>query len=149
MEELRTLPHSHLDRLAVQKLFGVRERRARQIMAGLPGLRAGNALAVERQALVAWLEKLVAGEVFQREIGRRQRVVEDLERTRQELAARRIRIRAPEQPLSSLPGWSSGIDLRPGELRIRFHGAEDLAAKLFELSQAMARDWLAFSQQLE
>ena len=32
------------------------------------------------------------------------------------------------------------IELRPGELRIQFYGAEDFAAKLFEVSQAMAND---------
>jgi hypothetical protein len=31
-------------------------------------------------------------------------------------------------------------------LRIEFYGAEDLAAKLFELSQAMANDWQAFAR---
>ena len=45
LETLRGMESSHLDRLAVQKLFGVRERRARQLMAGLTGLRAGNASA--------------------------------------------------------------------------------------------------------
>ena len=42
-----------------------------------------------------------------------------------------------------------GIELRPGELRIQFYGAEDLAAKLFELSQAMANDWQAFARAVE
>ena len=45
-----------------------------------------------------------------------------------------------------LPG---DITLKPGELRIEFFGAEDLAAKLFELSQAMANDWQAFARAVE
>jgi hypothetical protein len=36
-----------------------------------------------------------------------------------------------------------------GELRIEFFGAEDLAAKLFELSQAMTNDWQAFARAVE
>jgi hypothetical protein len=56
LETLRGMESSHLDRPAVQKLFGVRERRARQIMAGLPGLQVGNASAVARVALIARLE---------------------------------------------------------------------------------------------
>jgi hypothetical protein len=40
---------------------------------------------------------------------------------------------------------SPEIEVRPGELRICFAGAEDLAAKLFELSQAMANDWDRFA----
>jgi hypothetical protein len=43
-------------------------------------------------------------------------------------------------------GLGEGIDLQPGELRVHFIGAEDLAAKLFELSHAMANDWEAFRE---
>ena len=75
---------SHLDRLAVQKLFAVRERRARQLMAGLPGLRAGNASAVARLALIARLEETAQGGLFQWEVNRRARVVEELDRTRRQ-----------------------------------------------------------------
>ena len=44
---------------------------------------------------------------------------------------------------------SSDIALKPGELRIEFFGAEDLAAKLFELSKAMANDWQSFARAVE
>ena len=50
---LRSMTFTQLDRLAVEKLFRVRQRRARQIMAGLEGLRVGNAAAVSREALIA------------------------------------------------------------------------------------------------
>ena len=43
LDVLRGMDASDLDRPAVQKLFRVGERRARQLMAGLPGIRAGNA----------------------------------------------------------------------------------------------------------
>jgi hypothetical protein len=46
-------------------------------------------------------------------------------------------------------GLSGDIALKPGELRIEFYGAEDLAAKLFELSHAMANDWQAFARAVE
>ena len=134
----------------MQKLFGVRERRARQIMAGLPGLRAGNASAVLRTALIAQLEETASGRVFQWEVNRRMRVVEELDRTRRQLAARRVRIPAAadveERRLRDLSG---DIALKPGELRIEFFGAEDLAAKLLELSKAMNNDWPAFAQAVE
>ena len=42
-----------------------------------------------------------------------------------------------------------GIEVRPGELRSEFYGAEDLAAKLFEISQAMANDWQDFARAVE
>ena len=147
---LRRMEYSHLDRLAVQRLFGVRERRARQIMAGLPALQVGNAVAVERQALIQRLECTVAGERFQWEITRRARLVEDLDRTRRQLAGRRVRLPAATDVRDrSISELASGIELRPGELHIQFYGAEDLAAKLFELSQAMANDWQAFVRAVE
>ena len=150
LEELRALQVSHLDRLAVQKLFRVRERRARQIMAGLPALQVGNAVAVERRALIARLENTCAGDRFQWEIARRARLVEDLDRTRRQLAARRVRIPAAADVRDrSVRELGGGIELRPGELRIAFYGAEDLAAKLFEVSQAMANDWQAFAKAVE
>jgi hypothetical protein len=150
LEELRAMRVSHLDRLAVQKLFRVRERRARHLMAGLSGLRVGNAFAVERLALIARLEQTASGERFQVEICRRSRVVEDLERTRRQLAARQVRIPATDAVRDrSVRELGAGIELRPGELRIGFHSAEELAGKLFELSQAMANDWPAFSQKVK
>ena len=74
LETLRTMEASHLDRQAVQKLFGVRERRARQLMAGLPGLQVGNTFAAARLALMARLEETAAGGLFQWEVNRRARV---------------------------------------------------------------------------
>jgi hypothetical protein len=55
LEELRALEISHLDRLAVQKLFGVRERRARQILAGLPASRSATpSPSSARHSLRGW-----------------------------------------------------------------------------------------------
>ena len=67
--------------------------------------------------------------------------------TRRQLSARRAVIPAtPDVREREVSGLAAGIDLMPGELRVRFDGAEDLAAKLFELSQAMANDWTAFTK---
>ena len=55
LSALRSMTSADLDRAAVEKLFRVRQRRARQIMAGLEGLRVGNAAAVSREALIARL----------------------------------------------------------------------------------------------
>lgn len=145
LSELRGMEASHLDRLAVQNLFQVRERRARQIMAGLPGLQFGNAFGVERAALIQRLENLAAGDRFQWEVSRRKRLAADLENTRRNLAARQVRIEVPAQD-AGVPGLAAGIELRAGELRIEFSNSEDLAAKLFQLSQAMANDWAAFEK---
>jgi len=141
---------SHLDRQAIEKLFLVRERRARQLMVGLPGLQVGNAFAVDRLALLKRMEETGAGDRCQWERNRRTRVVEELDRSRRQLAARCVVIPAvPEVREREVSGLGPGIDLAPGELRVSFDGAADLAAKLFELSQAMANDWESFARSVE
>ena len=44
LAELHVLKSDYLDRHAVERIFGVRQRRARQLMGGLPTLQIGNAL---------------------------------------------------------------------------------------------------------
>ena len=56
---------SHLDRQAVEQLSGVGERRARQLLAGLPGIRAANAGGISRIALSERLEATVRSRVYQ------------------------------------------------------------------------------------
>ena len=96
------------------------------------------------------MRETAASPVYPWEVRRRGRVVEELERTRREIAARRVQI-----PVSSdvhrrrFGDLPATIDLRPGELRIAFSAAEDLAAKLWELSQAMAHDWNGFMRAVE
>lgn len=107
-------------------------------------------MAVSRSALLSRLEETAKGDSLQWEVKRRARVVEELDRTRRHLAARRVRIpSAPDTHERLLQNLSSDIKLKPGALQIEFFGAEDLAAKLFELSQAMANDWPAFSNAVE
>ena len=60
---MRSMTSTHLDHAAVEKLFRVRQRRARQIMAVFEGLRVGNAAAVSREALIARLEQTASSGV--------------------------------------------------------------------------------------
>lgn len=147
LTELRDFDGPILDRQAVQRLFGIGERRARQLMAGLPGLRVGNALAVGRIAFIGRLEKIAQGATFEREVSRRARIAETLEALRRHARAQAVRLGvATDAHTQELP---EGVKVTVGELRIHFSGAGDLAAKLFELSQAMANDWEAFRRAAE
>jgi hypothetical protein len=150
LAHLRSLDANYIDRHAVEKLFNVRERRARQIMAGLPCLQVGNAVAVDRDALISRLENTAAGDRFQWEVSRRARIAQTLESIRKQAAAQRVQIPAASDVRDRVVrDLSSGIELSTGELRIRFTGPEDLAGKLFELSQAMANDWDGFVERIE
>ena len=74
----RSMTSTHLDRRAVEKLFRVRQRRARQIMAGWAGLRVGNASAVSREALIARLEQTARRGRIPAAADVRERLLEDL-----------------------------------------------------------------------
>jgi hypothetical protein len=147
LEQLRALPASYLDRQAVEKLFSVGERRARQLMAGLPCLQIGNATAIEREALLAKLEGVLQTDGFEREHRRRERIAAILENTRRQLKARNVALPAVSEAVQAR-NLSPGIELETGTLRIRFENAKDLATKLFELSQAMMNDWESFERDI-
>ncbi len=100
--------------------------------------------------MIQRLEHTAKGEAFQQEVSRRTRLAESLESIRKHTAARRVRIPAAGDARDrTVRNLTADIELRPGELRIQFSRAEDLAAKLFELSQAMANDWEAFVANVE
>jgi hypothetical protein len=70
LAELRALDTDYLDRRSVERIFGVRQRRARQFMVGLPTLQIGNTVAISRIALLKHLETVSVGSPFQGESDR-------------------------------------------------------------------------------
>ena len=71
LDVLRGMDSIHLVRQAVEQLCAAGERRARQLMAGLAGIRAGNASAIWRRALVERLEATAPRRAADRVFGRR------------------------------------------------------------------------------
>ena len=104
----------------------------------MPGIRAGNATGVSRLPLTERIEETASRGVYQWEVALRASVGEELDRTRRD--------RATRHRFGVLPAT---IDLTTGELRIAFSDAENLVAKLVELSQAMAHDWTGFMRAVE
>jgi hypothetical protein len=142
LAELRSLEQiPYLDRQAFERLFRVKDRRARVLMSRFGGLQIGNAWALERLELIQTLERIQRGEEFQWEQQRRQRVAAAYEQAKREYPARQVEIPVPRasqtQTFASLP---SGIQLRPGELRIQFTNFEELLRHLVELGQALQND---------
>src|SRR3954454_2502661 len=95
LSELRALGTDYLDRQTFERIFGFRERRARQLMAGLPCLQIGNAVGVSRQALIERIENTAAGERCQWELRRRARVSETIDTIRKQAVGRRVVVPAP------------------------------------------------------
>src|SRR3954469_6762021 len=148
LRALETVPY--LDRQAFERLFRVRDRRARVLMSRFRGVQIGNAWAIERHELIQALERIQRGEEFQWEQQRRQRVAELYEQAKREHPARQVEIPVTRQTrirtLASLP---SGIELGGNELRIRFSSFEELLTKLFELGQAVQNDFGSFEAFIE
>jgi hypothetical protein len=148
-DDLLRLDCEYLDRQAVEKVFGVGERRARQLMNALPCIRIGNAAAVRRLDLLNDLTRVRGSGRVERELGRRARVAGLIEDLRRSAAARNVMIPVISPPEAGPLAFSAGIELGGGRLQVSYSSAEDLASKLFELSQVMAADWLAFKSAIE
>jgi hypothetical protein len=136
-----------VDRAVFEKVFGVRRRRAIQLMHYFGGHQVGRTFIIDRKTLLDQLRGWKGSENFEHEQARRLRVVEELDRLRKLAPSRKVRIQVPSEArdnrLADLP---AGIHLKPGELRIEFFGTEDLLRHLFELSQAIVNDYQRFER---
>ncbi len=131
-----------LDRAAIEEIFGVRRRRAIELLHRFGGYQAGKTFLVDRASLLRQLEALEAGGDFRQESARRHRLSEDLERAKAALRARAVPIPAPQAVI----GLPNGAQLHPGELRIAFRDTEDLLRQLLELAMAIQDDYQRFDE---
>jgi hypothetical protein len=134
-----------LDRPVFERLFHERRRRALQLMNGLGGYQIGQALLIDRAVLLRQLEALAAGTEFAIEQGRKQRLLDSLEKVWKHRAAAAVRI----QVNTDMADWSlarlpAGVCLQAGSLHVDFRGAEDLLSKLYELARVVGSDFEAF-----
>jgi hypothetical protein len=134
-----------VDRATIERLFGLRRRQAIELLHRLGGFQAARAFLVDRHVLVENLRRLAAGEEFDRESRRKERLDGAINRLRRHQTAARVRIPVPADVFSwKLADLSSGVAIEPGHLHIAFSGTEDLLAKLFELAQAASNDYDRF-----
>lgn len=151
IEELERLSAPFLDRTVMETLFRVRRRRAIQIMNALGGgYLIGKVFLVDRLELIAQLRIISGGGAFEREHRRKELLSTELDGIRKDRAAKEIKIPVADDIWEkSMAKLAPGIHLKPGELRIEFHGSEDLLRHLFELSQAIANDYEHFKSLVE
>ena len=136
-----------VDRAIFERLFGVRRRRAIQLMGFFDGFQAGRTFLVDRLELIRQLGPIEASTEFDREQRRRQRLVDALEDLRRYRAAAGVII--PAEPTSSETSLPDGMLLEAGSLFIRFERAEDLLSKLYAFVQLAARDFDRFRTSIE
>jgi hypothetical protein len=134
-----------LDRPAVEGLFGIRRRQAIALLHRFAGYQVGRTFVVPREAVIEFLQKIVATGALEEAAAKKASVLECLGEARQALQLPSISLPSTTK-LShvTFDGLPPGIRLQPDELTIQFHGAADLLQKLLSLSQALANDFETF-----
>lgn len=134
-----------VDRAVIERLFGLRRRRAIELMHRFGGYQAGRTFLIDRRLLIEQLRRVAEGEEFQRESRRKERLECAVDQLRRNQTALRVRIVVPPRVgRPSLADLSPAVVLEAGHLHIAFSGTEDLLGKLYELSQAASNDFDGF-----
>ena len=142
---LETFDVPVVDRAIMERLFGLRRRRAIELLHRFGGYQAGRTFLIDRRLLIEHLRHLAEGEELQRESQRRERLGHTVDQLRRQQAAARVRILVePDVFNRKLTDLPPGVALEAGHLHIAFSGTEDLLGKLFELSQAASNDFDRF-----
>lgn len=145
LETLRGWNSPVVDRAACERIFGVGRRRAIDLMQRFGGYQAGNAVLLDRAALIRRLEEMGASHEVEVEQGRKRRLSESLNEVRRYRAAAQIPIPvAPDVHKRRVGDLPAGVRLEVGMLSVRFDGAVQLLSSLYELSQAAVNDFESF-----
>jgi hypothetical protein len=144
--ELRTAPDPWVDRRRLQDLLGVGPRRAQQILAPCVTRQVGMNGLADREAVIAHLGRLAAGDAVHYEHRRRQKLAEHLDELHQE-RRKALLVAAPasivNQEFANLP---EGVLVAPGQISIRFETTTEALQKLLALAMAMRNDELLFER---
>ena len=148
---IRDYPGDLISREVLEQVLGLKRRQAIRL---LHQLGATSLTENPRSPLVASKGQVLAA--FRRwqadprtvtETQRRTSLAHLLTQARHELPVRLATV-APSPTAVTLAGLDPRIRLAPGELRITFEGAEDLAQRLMELVMAITRDYEGFADQV-
>jgi len=143
--ELEHLEVPVVDRAGIERFFGLKRRRAIELMHEFGGYQTGRTFLVERQGLLRILEALQSQDGYIAEKRRRECLRDFVEASREHRLATQVRI--PVRPATSRPSLNRlapGVHLAPGVLSIEFVQPIDLLEKLYGLAQAIAHDFEKF-----
>jgi hypothetical protein len=139
------MPAPVVDRALFERLFGVRRRRAIQLLNHFGGFQSGRTYLVDRLDLIRQIEALLASGEYEQEHCRKQRLCQQLDGFRTRSAAAQVRVPITVEDCSARPSQlPDGVRLERGRLAVEFAGAEDLLRKLFVLAQAAVNDFEDF-----
>ena len=143
--ELEHLGVPVVDRAGIERIFGLRRRRAIELMHQFGGYQAGRTFLLDRTRLLEALQSQESREDYSFEKRRRERLGDVMEASREHLILTRVRIpvrAAAVRP--SLDRLAPGVLLMPGMLSIEFWHPIELLEKLYGLAQAIGHDFERF-----
>jgi hypothetical protein len=143
--ELELIEVPIVDRSMIERIFGLKRRRAIELMHKFGGYQTGRAFLLDRVRLLEELRSLESGDDFAGEKRRRARLRDMVESSREHLIAARVRI--PVRAAAGRPGLdrlAPGVLLLPGILSIEFERPVELLEKLYGLAQAITHDFERF-----
>jgi hypothetical protein len=142
---LRASTAPFIDRSDVERILQVSRRGAVRILHQLGAAELGRNLVIEREQLIARLGAVASGEEVQYERRRFERLEQELAAAAKDFRARHVAVKSsPAVQDTTMQSLSPSVRLRPGCLEIHFNSCEELLTHLYELSQAVANDYVTF-----
>ncbi len=143
--ELEHLEVPVVDRSGLERIFGVKRRRAIVLMHQFGGYQAGRTFLLDRLRLLKALQSLESNDDYTVENRRRERLRDVVEASREHLISTRVRIPVRAAVArASLDRLAPGVLLLPGVLSIEFRHPIELLEKLYGLAQAISHDFEKF-----
>jgi hypothetical protein len=147
--ELEHLDVAIVDRAGIERIFGVRRRRAIELMHQFGGYQTGRTFLLDRVRLLEVLQSLESREDYSVEKRRRERLRDVVEASREHLILTRVQIPVHAAAMRpSLDQLSPGVLLLPGTLTIEFQRPIQLLERLYWLAQAISHDFERFEELL-
>jgi hypothetical protein len=147
--ELEHLDVPVVDRSGIERIFGLRRRRAIELMHEFGGYQAGRSFLLDRARLLGALQSLESGKDYTAEKRRRERLQDVVEASREHMISARVRIPVRGGAARArLDRLAPGVLLMPGMLSIEFRHPVELLEKLYGLAQAISHDFEKFEELL-
>ena len=140
--DLDSDPDPWVDRGMLEEMLGIGRRRAQQILAPCVTRQVGRSGLARREAVLEHLRRLAASEQRYYERRRQRRLAEYLEELRQaRLQQPQVLVEAPASvSRQKLDGLPDGVEIVPGEIRLRFQTATEALEKLLALAMAIGNE---------
>lgn len=143
-----------VDRATLEGLLHIGRRRAQQLLAPLASRRAGSSFLTHREALIAHLKRIAAGEQAYYDDRRREQLWKQLNQVRKQWLQRPpVLVELPNSHLRRVErhdfdGLPDGVELTPGTITLSFREPEEALQKLLALAIAIGENRQAFEERV-